>query len=184
MSQRNRLLLLAFAGIAILIFSSVSIAHSGGKDDNGGHMDTSTGQYHCHDPGCVLPTPVAPVQQDSISVVSFNIQFLGNSTTRDDEALAALMAPHDIVVVQELVSPPFDGVFPGGTPFNPDEQSAEFFDAMATHGFEFVMSPEDTGTGDTIHRNGSSTEWWVTFFKPDVVQPADDLPRGYLADDR
>ena len=44
MSQRNRLLLLAFAGIAILIFSSVSIAHSGGKDDNGGHMDWQAGE--------------------------------------------------------------------------------------------------------------------------------------------
>jgi hypothetical protein len=65
--------------------------------------------------------------------------------------------------VQELVSPPYAGKFPDGTPVKPDAESAEFFDAMRGHGFLYAISEEDTGSGDNIHRNGSSTEWWVTF---------------------
>jgi endonuclease/exonuclease/phosphatase family metal-dependent hydrolase len=121
---------------------------------------------------------------DPISVCSFNIQFLGNSRSRDDAALARIVATYDIVVVQELVSPPYPGVFPDGTPLKPDSESAEFFDAMLGHGFQYVISEEDTGSGDSIHRNGSSTEWWVSFYKPNRVTPANDLPHGFLAADR
>lgn len=104
------------------------------------------------------------------------------SAVRSGRIAAARSGP-DIVVVQELVSPPYLGIFPDGTPYKPDSESAEFFDAMREHGFRFVISEEDTGTGDKIHRNGSSTEWWVTFFKPGRVAPATDLPNGYLAAD-
>ncbi len=121
---------------------------------------------------------------ESITVASFNIQFLGNSPTRDDEALAELVRDVDIVLVQELVSPPYAGTFPGGDAFNPDAESAEFFDAMNVRGFEYVLSEEDTGTGDVIHRNGSTTEWWVAFYNPNRVQVASDLPSGFLAADR
>lgn len=121
---------------------------------------------------------------EPISVCSFNIQFLGNSRSRDDAALANVVAPYDIVVVQELVSPPYAGYFPDGKPVKPDAESAEFFDAMRGHGFQYVISEEDTGSGDNIHRNGSSTEWWVSFYKPDRVAPANDLPHGFLASDR
>lgn len=119
-----------------------------------------------------------------LTVCSFNIQFLGNSRSRDDRALAGVVAPYDIVVVQELVSPPFAGRFPDGSPWKPDAESAEFFAEMERLGFSYVLSEEDTGTGDKIHRNGSSTEWWVAFFKPDRVAVAKDLPSGYLAADR
>lgn len=121
---------------------------------------------------------------DGISICSFNIQFLGNSRSRDDRALADIVAPYDIVVVQELVSPPYVGAFPDGAPFKPDSESAEFFNAMRQHGFEFLLSEEDTGTGDNIHQNGSSTEWWVAFYKPGLVTLAPDLPHGFLARDR
>lgn len=121
---------------------------------------------------------------ESLSICSFNVQFLGNSTHRDDAALAALLEDYDIVVIQELVSPPYPGTFPDGSPLKPDSESAEFFDEMKTLGFEFVISQEDTGTGDKIHRNGSATEWWVAFFKSDVVKVASDLPSGFLAQDR
>jgi len=121
---------------------------------------------------------------DTISIASFNIQFLGNSTRRDDAALAAILKDYDIVVVQELVSPPYAGNFPDGTPLKPDAESAEFFDEMIALGFQYSLSEEDTGTGDTIHKNGSATEWWVAFFKPEVVEIATDLPSGFLAEDR
>lgn len=124
-----------------------------------------------------------PPQQE-LKICSFNIQFLGNSNDRDDTALASILKDYDIVVVQELVSPPYTGTFPNGNSFNPDPQSAEFFDAMTALGFKYTLSEEDTGTGDTINRNGSSTEWWVVFFKEDAVTSANDIPSGFLADDR
>lgn len=129
------------------------------------------------------PQPALATGADQISVCSFNVQFLGNSRSRDDVALAEVVAPFDIVVVQELVSPPFAGRFPDGTPFKPDGESAEFFIAMQDLGFQWVLSEEDTGTGDTIHRNGSSTEWWVAFYRPGRVEVARDLPHGFLASD-
>src|SRR3972149_6430170 len=66
----------------------------------------------------------------------------------------------------------------------PDDESAAFFDAMKNQGFEYLLSSEDTGTGDQIHSSGTSTEWWGTFFKPSRVSPANDIPSGFLADDR
>jgi len=121
---------------------------------------------------------------ETLSICSFNIQFLGNSPRRDDAALGAIVQGFDIVLVQELVSPPYPGEFPNGDAFRPDREAAEFFDVMVALGFEYVLSEEDTGTGNKIHQNGSSTEWWVAFYQPDRVQPAEDLPGGFLAADR
>ncbi len=122
--------------------------------------------------------------ETTLRIASFNIQFLGNSTERDNAALASILDPFDIVVIQEVVSPPYPGDFPDGEPFKPDPQSAAFFDEMQDLGFAYILSEEDTGTGDTIHRNGSSTEWWVAFYRPDTVNVASSFPSGFLASDR
>lgn len=172
--------------LIFLIFSVVLVdfswGHPGGLDSNGGHVDRATGEYHCHKTDCITPV-ISDPSSNHLDIVSFNIQFLGNPKNRDEDALAALMAPADIVVVQELLAPPFAGTFPDGTPFKPDPESARFFEAMTSRGFDFVLSEEDTGTGNRLHVNGSSTEWWVTFYKPDVVEPAMGLPQGFLATD-
>lgn len=42
----------------------------------------------------------------ALQVCSFNIQFVGSSGRRDNAALAALVAPYDIVVAQELIASP------------------------------------------------------------------------------
>lgn len=127
--------------------------------------------------------PAVP-QADRLRICSFNIQFLGSFKKRDDEALAGLLKDYDIVVVQELIAPPIKGTFPNGDPFKADKEAKEFFDEMEKLGFEYRLSEEDTGTGDTIHSNGTGTEWWVTFYKPDRVKEAPDLPSGFLAEDR
>ncbi len=124
-----------------------------------------------------------------LKLASFNIQFLGSSARRHNEGLAGLVGDQDIVLVQELVAPPFAGSFPpnpDGTvePFKPDPQAAAFFEAMRSRGFSWVMSEEDTGTGDRIHLNSTATEWWVAFYKPQAAAPATDLPGGFLASDR
>ena len=127
---------------------------------------------------------ITEIEPDTLSICSFNIQFLGSSTKRDDHALADILKGYDIVVIQELVSPPYTGVFADSSDFKPDAESAEFFDEMINNGFQYVLSEEDTGTGDRNHLNSSATEWWVTFYKPGKVNVANDLPNGFLAEDR
>lgn len=130
------------------------------------------------------PVTASSGSQDALTICSFNIQFLGNFKDKWNSALAAILAGYDIVVIQELVAPPYAMNFPDGTAVTPDAESAEFFEAMAGHGFQYVLSEEDTGTGETNHKNSSATEWWVAFFKPGSASPAEDLPGGFLADDR
>ena len=55
----TRLVLLV---VSALIVSTAS-AHGGGRDRNGGHVDRSTGVYHCHTDTCVLPT-IPEVEED------------------------------------------------------------------------------------------------------------------------
>ncbi len=129
-------------------------------------------------------SPISSHQYRSLAICSFNIQYLGISVKRDNTALAEILKGYDIVIIQELVSPPFEGAYPGGEPYRPDTESAQFFNAMAAHGFTYELSEEDTGPGEQINRNGSSTEWWVVFFKESRVKIANDLPNGFLADDR
>jgi endonuclease/exonuclease/phosphatase family metal-dependent hydrolase len=115
-----------------------------------------------------------------LNVCSFNIQFLGNGTMRDDKALAEAIKSFDIVVVQELVAPPYPGQFPDGTAFRPKPKSAKFFDAMKQRGFTYWLSEEDTGKTTNIHNNSSATEWFVAFYKTNALKVATDLPHGFL----
>jgi len=126
----------------------------------------------------------ASEQCQPLSIVSFNIQFLGNFKKRDNVALAGLLKDFDVVVVQELVAPPTDGIYPNGDAYTADPEAAVFFNTMANQGFKYLLSEEDTGTNDKIHKKSTSTEWWVSFYKPEKVDVAFDLPHGFLADDR
>lgn len=118
-----------------------------------------------------------------LTICSFNIQFLGQSKKRDNAALAGLVKDYDIVVVQEVIAPPYPGNFPDGTPFKPNPRTAEFFDAMKANGFSYWLSEEDTGPGEKNHLNSTATEWFVAFYKPRSVGTANDLPAGFLAED-
>ena len=121
---------------------------------------------------------------DTLQICSFNIQFLGHFKNKNNSGLADILQGYDIVVVQELVAPPWDGKFPDNEDFKTDPESKAFFDAMTNKGFESILSEEDTGPGDEIHKNTTATEWWCAFYKPHRVQPASDIPHGFLAEDR
>jgi len=179
--MRTRLFIKIFIFLFSGLFSTLLYGHAGGQDSNGGHVNRSTGEYHCHRADCITPH-ITSQSTGHLNIVSFNIQFLGNPKHRDESALAALLSPYDIVVIQELVAPPFNGTFPNGDAYKPDVEAQRFFTAMSERGFDFVLSEEDTGTNDAHHIN--STEWWVTFYKPSIVEPATDLPQGFLASDR
>lgn len=123
----------------------------------------------------------------SLAVCSFNIQFLGISKVRDNKGLAAILKDFDIVVVQELVAPPYPGVCPvDSTVYKGDPEAAMFFDDMDSAGFKYILSSEDTGPGENNHNNGTATEWWVTFYKPGKVESVNDkeLPTEFLDPDR
>ncbi len=47
---------LVLALILVWLFPSTSFSHPGRQDSNGGHRDSRTGVYHCHKPGCVVPS--------------------------------------------------------------------------------------------------------------------------------
>lgn len=119
-----------------------------------------------------------------LRVVSFNIQFLGLFGQRNNAALAEMLAPYDLIFVQELVAPPYPGAYPDGELFRPDAEAAVFFDEMRARGFAYALSSEDTGTGAQRHVNSSATEWFVAFYKPGRVAPAPDLFTGFLGEDR
>ena len=95
--------------------------------------------------------PVVAFCSATISICSFNIQFLGNSSARHNSALSEVINNYDIVVVQELVAPPFTGSYPNGDSYKADSEAAVFFEEMTSRGFSYVLSEEDTGTGSKIH---------------------------------
>jgi hypothetical protein len=128
--------------------------------------------------------PAGPDAGETVTVCSFNIKFLGTYDQKQNDALAGLLAPFDMVVIQELTGAPGPGMFPDGTPYVVNDNAQAFADAMAARGFLYVLSPEDTGPGTTLHGGTSHTEWFITFYKSAMLAPAADLPNTFLADDR
>jgi hypothetical protein len=120
----------------------------------------------------------------SLSIASFNLMWLGHFTKKEHTALAHILKDYDIVVIQELVSPPVDGRYPNGDAYKADSEAEDFFNAMQNLGFNYLLSEEDTGTNPIIHNKNSSTEWWVAFYKPTAVNIANDIPSGFLSNDR
>ena len=57
-----------------------------------------------------------PAQLEPVAICTFNIKFLGHYKTidRDDEGLARVLEEFDIIVIQELVAPPTDVIYPNG----------------------------------------------------------------------
>lgn len=104
-----------------------------------------------------------------IRACSFNIKFLGSSKSKENEKLTELLNPFDLVIVQELVSPPYSGVYPDGEAFQGDEESATFFDLMSAKGFKHYLSYEDTGKKKN-HTSASQSEWFVVFYRPELLK--------------
>jgi exonuclease III len=121
--------------------------------------------------------------QDTLSICSFNIQFLGHFKERNNTFLASILKEYDIVVVQEMVAPPSDGKYPDGSLYKKDSESADFVDAMTKNGFNYWLSEEDTGPTRN-HTAGTGSEWWVTFYKPKSVHIDSSRCYGFLSETR
>ena len=122
----------------------------------------------------------AQSQIDTIEICSFNIQFLGHFKSRDNYTLAKILTPYDIVVVQEMVAPPVNGIFPSdSTKFKADVESAAFVAEMEKQGYSYWLSSEDTGPTKN-HTNSSASEWWITFYRSEIVIPDSTRYYGFL----
>lgn len=126
--------------------------------------------------------PEKEVFYDTISICSFNIQFLGHFKDRNDTLLGQLLMDYDIVVVQEMVAPPVSGIYPDGNGYDADNESERFHTMMLKNGFNSWMSDEDTGPTKN-HTNSSASEWWIAYYKQNIVPDTlDNEPYGFLSD--
>lgn len=51
--------------LLLLLLPAGAFAHGGGLDDRGGHRNSQTGRYHCHQPGCTADTEGANATTDA-----------------------------------------------------------------------------------------------------------------------
>lgn len=125
--------------------------------------------------------PLAESDQDTLSICSFNIQFLGHFKERNDTLLTSLLEEYDIVVIQEMVAPPIDGEYGDGSTYKADRESASFHNLMTEKGFNYWLSSEDTGPTKN-HTNSSASEWWIVYYNDKVMPDTLSEPYGFLSD--
>lgn len=118
---------------------------------------------------------------DTITICSFNIQFLGHFKDRENELLADMLQSYDLVVIQELVAPPVDGKYPDGESFSKDNESLMFHEEMLGRGFQYWLSEEDTGPTKN-HTGSSASEWWIVYYRDMLVPDTISEPYGFLSD--
>jgi hypothetical protein len=132
----------------------------------------------------LLAVSVGAAALESLTVCSFDINDLGSYLEKDVRALAHVLANYDVVVIQGIVAPPYAGAFPNGDPYRPDARVTEFFDEMTLRwGYAYVLSEEDTGKRLVNRSNEPWTEWFVVFYDPAKLEPAEGMFQGFLADD-
>ena len=54
--------------LVLSLFTSTAYSHGGERDANGGHVDESTGIYHCHTETCVVPPEPPELSRDWTSI--------------------------------------------------------------------------------------------------------------------
>ena len=118
--------------------------------------------------------------QDTLKICSFNIQFLGHFQTRENAILADVVKNNDIVVVQEMVAAPVDGLYPDKTAYKADKESGAFVTEMTKRGFSYWMSTEDTGPTKN-HTPTTASEWWIVFYKKEKVLPDTVRCHGFVS---
>ena len=80
--------------IIFISISNISIAHSGRTDSNGGHYDSSTGEYHYHNDGSSYENELI-VEDDDNTISSFDkyqIEKLNNTIKSKQEKIDELNA--------------------------------------------------------------------------------------------
>ena len=112
-------------------------------------------------------------------MVSFNIKWLGHYKDKENVQLAQFLAPYDLIAVQELVDPPFEGVYEDGIAYVQDQESLQFFKAMEQEGFSYWISNGDSGK-EKNHIVGPTDEWSVVFYKATKLIPDSSRFYGFV----
>jgi len=149
----------AFISIQFLILTSCAHAHSGGQDSNGGHVDRSTGIYHCHKEDCVLPTTIEPHAAEKIKIATFNIKVFGKSKIKKPDVMAKLahiVKQFDLIAIQEIKDKS------GST-------APKFLEVINADGsqYDFIIS-ERTGRQAN---DKSSQEQYAYFYNTKTISP-------------
>lgn len=121
------------------------------------------------------------ISHDTITICSFNIQFLGHFKDREDSLLGYLLKDYDVVVIQEMVAPPVDGSYRDGIRYSLDEESKRFHTVMTGNGFKYWLSEEDTGPSKN-RTSSSASEWWVLYYNDKIMPDTLIEPHGFLSD--
>ena len=161
--------LFAIPSVIAILFIQVASAHPGGVDDNGGHLDRSTGVYHCHQDNCLTTgdtnTFTAP---DTIKIATFNIRTFGRSKLKKPAVMAELaniIKQYDLVAIQEIKD------ISGST-------APKFLEVINVDGseYDFIISER---TGRNVD-DKSSQEQYAYFYNTETIVATDN---GQLFDD-
>lgn len=139
------------------------------QEGNRGYVYRTLVRLQKQDPDWYTAVQPLATTAGTIDACSFNVKFLGMSTSRQDKTLTDLLTPYHLVIVQELVAPPYDGRYPDGVAFKGDAEAARFFNLMSEAGFSHYLSPEDTGKNKNRVAS-SSSEWSVVFYRDEVLR--------------
>lgn len=103
-----------------------------------------------------------------LNACSFNMRFPGSGDNKQYAAMVEMLEDYQLVLVQELVAAPVATNY-NGVSLQPSAGSTEFFGLMEDAGFSWALSEGKTGqTSNTT--NGNSSEYFVAFYKDDVLQ--------------
>lgn len=115
-----------------------------------------------------------------IRVVSLNLELSEGGKVFQAEAMADVLTPNDMIVVQGSVLPA-SSTQPQDSSLSPASSPAKkLSDALSKHGFQSVTAAPDKKASSS--RDGVS-DWWAFFYRSEKILPASDLPQGYLPND-
>lgn len=164
----RRLLILGLLISLALTAIQVS-AHSGRQDENGGHANTSSGEYHCQKPDCILPDNTTQYDApEKISIATFNIQIFGKSKLKKTAVmaeLASIVRKYDLVAIQEIKD------ISGSV-------APKFLEVINVDGaeYDYIISKR---SGQNIN-DKKSQEQYAYFYNTKTIASTDD---GVLFDD-
>lgn len=162
--MNKRLFVVALLFLALLC-SAPSFAHGGKTDENGGHKDTSTGEYHYHHgyPAHQHPGGDCPYDFDDKTGENSG----GSSTT--DSSNYMTPDPEEMIIIKES-APPVPSVpaitgTPKPTPTQPPRPSATLYSANKIYydGPCFTSSPSLSSVAPSVRRTWTADDSAFSF---------------------
>lgn len=80
--MKKRILIIFYL---IMLISNICIAHSGGTDSNGGHYDSSTGEYHYHNEELKMYEKLQQAENEKETVLTDYTEIMNAIDEKDNE---------------------------------------------------------------------------------------------------